>query len=59
MAKFGLQPEGLETEMMVKEMENGFFIDSHSVCILSLACDFFNFYAIYVIYFVYTSCLSA
>ena len=29
MAKFGLQPEGLETEMMVKEMKNGFLIDSH------------------------------
>ena len=53
MAKFSLEPEGLEREMMVKEMENGFLIDSHSVCTPSLACDFFNFYAVYGIYFVY------
>ena len=53
MTKFGLEPEGLEREMMVKEMENGFLIDSHIVCTLSLTCDFFNFYAVYGIYFVY------
>ena len=47
MAKFGLQPEGLEREMMIKEMENGFLIDSHIVCVLSLAHIFFNFYAVY------------
>lgn len=47
MAKFSLEPEGLEREMMVKEMKNGFLIDSHIVCILSLAGDFFNFYSVY------------